>query len=260
MYTNGRFGCVYYPIITKNKLSKQQTNKRYSVVKKVSQNEIRVQRLLKTIPDYSLFFHTFLTCEQMHIGRMEEDEITNDEITNDKIKNTMSMITYEIFPYKSLKEYLQSNKSETAYIYESLYKSIKLMNKYGIIHQNICEENIIVCEHNGFPMITSFEHAIIYNNFQPVQLYKGRYCSLSMFVILYLQENKLTNLSISNVYQIFKEYSEYFPALLDESSSILFLKKYTNKPSEKVIDELMRNYSSTWDGIALLQIWSNILV
>lgn len=254
MYTNGHFGCVYYPIT--NNLTKKQSNKKiYSVVKKVSQNEIRVQRLLKTIPDYSLFFHTFLTCEQMHIGRMEEDEITN----NETIKNTMSMVTYDLFPYKSLKEYLQSNKSETAYIYESLYKSIKVMNNHGIIHQNICEENIIVCEHNGFPMITSFEHAIIYNNFQPLQLYKGRYCSLSMFVILYLQENKLTNLSISNVYQIFKEYSEYFPALLDESSSIQFLKKYTNKPSEKVIDELMRNYSNTWDGIALLQIWTILL-
>ena len=259
MYTNGHFGCVYYPIITKNKLSKKSSNKR-TVVKKVSQNEIRVQRLLKTIPDYTLFFHTFITCEQMHVGRMEEGEILNEEESINKLdaNNNISMVTYEIFPYKSLKEYLQYNKSETAYIYESLYKSIKLMNKYGIIHQNICEENIIVCEHNGFPMITSFEHAVIYKHFQPVELYKGRYCSLSMFVILYLQENKLTNLSISNIYDIFKEYSEYFPALLDESTSILFLKKYTNKPSEKVIDDLMRNYSSTWDGIALLQIWTMI--
>lgn len=259
MYTNGHFGCVYYPIIPKNKSkSRQSSNKTLTVVKKVSQNEIRVQRLLKTIPDYTLFFHTFTTCEQMHVGRMEEGEILNDDEPINT--NNISMVTYEIFPYKLLKEYLQSNKSETAYIYESLYKSIKLMNKYGIIHQNICEENIIVCEHNGFPMITSFEHAVIYKHFQPVQLYKGRYCSLSMFVILYLQENKLTNLSISNIYDIFKEYSEYFPALLDESSSIQFLKKYTNKHSDKVIDELMRNYSNTWDGIALLQIWSNIRV
>lgn len=267
MYSNKHVGCVYYPIHktqkTQNKTQdKMQNTQIFSQMKKYNANEIYIQKLLKKIPNSSSFFYTFQTCEPINIGMMNQED-NMQQIDSD---DSFVLLKYHRINYQTFTSFLDStNKSNKQLfdIYAYLLKSIQMLIQNNIVHFNICEKSIILNE-NNLPLLTMSEKSWYINddfNMKTRQYPPNFVIPFELFVIQYILENKLTSISISNIYDICRHYKDKYPSLnllVDIENGVLFLKIFINKPSSTIITELFL-FAKTWDNYSLSIVFLRVL-
>jgi hypothetical protein len=265
MYSNKHMGCVYYPIHKTSttplkKIQKIQKTQIFSQMKKYNANEIYIQKLLKKIPNYSSFFYTFQTCEPVNVGMMNQED-NMQQIDSD---DSFVLLKYHRINYQSFISFLDStNKSNKRLfdIYAYLLKSIQMLIKNNIVHSNICEKSIILNE-NNLPLLTMSQYSWCINdydfNIKILESQPNVVIPFELFTIQYIIENKLTSISISNIYDICRHYKETLDLLVDIEIGVLFLKIFINKPSATIITELFK-FAKTWDNYSLSIVFLRIL-
>jgi hypothetical protein len=262
MYSNKHIGCVYYPIhkTSTTPLKKIQKTQIFSQMKKYNANEIYIQKLLKKIPNYSSFFYTFQTCETVNVGMMNQE----DNIQQIDSDDSFVLLKYHRINYQSFTSFLDSTNKQLFDIYAYLLKSIQMLIQNNIVHSNICEKSIILNE-NNLPLLTMSQYSWCINDYDfNIKILDSRgyqpnvVIPFELFTIQYIIENKLTSISISNIYDICRHYKETLNLLVDIENGVLFLKLFINKPSATIITELFK-FAKTWDNYSLSIVFLRVL-
>jgi hypothetical protein len=267
MYPNKHIGCVYYPIhktsITQENTKKIQKTQTFSQMKKYNSNiHIHTQKLLKKIPNYSSFFYTFQTCEPVNVGIMnQEDNMQQIDSDDSFVLLKYHRIIYQ--PFTSFLYLINKSNKQLFDIYAYLLKSIQMLIQNNIVHSNICEKSIILNE-NNIPLLTMFENSWCINdefNIKILETLHSFVIPFELYTIQYILENKLTSISISNIYDICRHYKDRYPTLyllVDIENGVLFLKIFINKPSANIIIELFK-FAKTWDNYSLSIVFLRVL-
>jgi hypothetical protein len=262
MYNSGHFGCIYYPIFFQEESTTipKTTNRtnHVSQIKKRNNTEIKIHKLIKTIPYHMLYFHTFVSCEPVQLGIMKEEEDPDEEEEKEEEKEPVSslvLLKYNKFIFHSFDSFTTNKTNKyLSSIYISLLKSIRLLLKTGIIYSIINTNNIIFIDET--PIITDFSNAYPANEFETNKLLNP--AILEHFVIQYLISHDLSSISISNIYDIINEYKTH-PLLKDTTSALPFLKSFINQPTPQIIQKLI-TYEDTWDNFAISSIFRTLLM
>jgi hypothetical protein len=255
MYSKSNFGCIYSPIfLCKNEdtTNNKTLNIDYiSQIKKRNESEIKIHKSIKTIPYHKLYFHTFFSCEPMHVGIMEDKYLQKQKV---ETQSSFVLFKYNKLIFDSFESYT-TNKSNKflsdLFIY--LLKSIKLLLRNEIVHLNLSKQNIVIVDE--MPLITDFSDAQQFNNL--FSFVTESSSILELFAIHYLTTNELSSISISNIYDLLNDYKKQY--LLDDMNEvIIFLKRFINKPTKQIIEELTKYYY-TWDNYSISGIFLSLL-
>jgi hypothetical protein len=255
MYKNGHFGCIYYPITTQIPLVNKHT---ITKIKKRNNNEIRIQSAIKRNPYYYLFFYTFSSHEPISIGIMDTKYI---ESTQPIETSKFILLGYKEILFDSFESYT-TNKSNKILcdLYIHLLKGLKLLQNSNIIHFGINSTNIIVS--NGTPLITEHSNSCFSNDDLKCRIMGFKNVPFECKVIEYLLEIGLSSISLSNIYELTK-YTEKKgiqnnDLLVGMNSKIDFLRKFINKPTKDIVEQLL-TFSSTWDNYSLSILFLGLL-
>ena len=254
MYKNGHFGCIYYPITTQIPLVNKHT---ITKIKKKNNNEIRIQSAIKRNPYYYLFFYTFSSHEPISIGIMDTKYI---ESTQPIETSKFILLGYKEILFDSFESYT-TNKSNKILcdLYIHLLKGLKLLQKSNIIHFGINSTNIIVS--NGAPLIAEHSNSCFSNDDLTRRIMGLKNGPFECKVIEYLLEIGLSSISLSNIYELTqpsKNNEENNDLLVGMNSKIDFLRKFINKPTKDIVEQLL-TFSSTWDNYSLSILFLQLL-
>ena len=189
-------------------------------------NELTIQPLIVSIPDYRSFFYTFHTVEPLEISVLNEESIESSEC----IQSFFILLTSDRFPITSPLSFL-TNVKRCIDMYVHLMKGIELLNGLGIVHLDISWRNIIVKD-GVLPLLKGFEQSVI-----KVTTNKMLETPIECRTIRHMLRYGLTGLSKHTAEEI-----------CEDESDIAFLAPYINKPN--VIDSLLTN-SKTWNVYSL---------
>jgi hypothetical protein len=260
MYSNGHFGCIYSPIFfLENNQTTTKETPQITQIKRRNNNELKISKLIKSIPNNSLYFHTFVSCEPIQLGIMNEEYLQKVETNTPFV-----LLKYNNIHFNSFESFTtnKSNKHlSDLYIY--LLKSVKLLLKNKIVHLNANKETIIVSDET--PLLTDFSCAQLMHNTQLMDnhdLFSSSTKSnastiFEIFTIHYLLENELSSISISNIYDLEKLYKKQ-NLLVDMKEGSVFLKRFINKPIKQIIEEIS-TYYYTWDNYIINSIFLSLI-
>ena len=224
-------------------------------------NNILIQRIIKSIPFYKFFFYTFVEYSSIRVGQMSTTYLESTKPIQTSNTNSLVLLKYEKYNIIPLLELIKSNKSNKymADMYIYLLNSIKLLNSSFILHLNESLENILINEDDEIPLLKITPESIYLKDTQEniVAIILSltsitEYCPIEIFLIQYLINNNLGSLSFSTIYEIIQIYKNTY--LLDISELIPLLKKYINQPTTQIIKELLV-FSNTWDNYLLSQVF-----
>ena len=214
-----RSSSVYYPLFFTHEQIKPRIHK---IITTITNNEKQINSRIKAIPYWEQHFDTFFSAESV-------------------VSNTSK----EVYLLK-FRHYPKSTYDVLYHIQDYLYRSVDKLTTQGIIHLDICEQNIIMKEDIPLLKITNkcvFVKDIIH-------------CSctsppLELYTIWYLSRFQNKSLSSANIYELLKEYVSLSEDVLEDvknrtEDGFDFLKGFINKPKEEVIKELL-GYASGWN-------------
>lgn len=266
MYSNGRFGSIFYPIyscikdtgcikdsgcikdtgyIKETNRIKDQKHNIQKLITKITPEEKEVNSNILKIPYWEYYFYTFFSLENVHVGIMEDDFQKNN--------SELYLIKYKTYPTKSFtSNYDTDNVRKTLknlfYAQEYLFQSAERLSNKNIIHLDICDENIIMKE--DIPLLRITNKCILLKDIEKKYNMSTRY-PIELYTILYLKKHAITCLSVSNIYEMLKEYTTN--TLQDSSTNedvqtagFYFLKPFINQPIKTVIKELLK-FSPFWN-------------
>ena len=193
-------------------------------------NELQIQPHLLQIPNYQSFFYTFHTVEPVDIGRLQEHYL---ESTERIVKSKYVLLTSDSFHNTPIQSYLSCIKRYVD-MYLHLMKGVKQLSFAGIIHLNICLNNIIVKD-GTLPLLKGFEHATM-NASSEHMLEEPIECR----TIRFMTTHGLKSISKSNILDICG----------DNLEEQFFLSSFVNKPTTYMLDWL-KECSKTWNVYAL---------
>jgi hypothetical protein len=187
----------------------------------------------------------------MHVGIMEDKYLQKQKV---ETQSSFVLFKYNKLIFDSFESYT-TNKSNKflsdLFIY--LLKSIKLLLRNEIVHLNLSKQNIVIVDE--MPLITDFSDAQQFNNL--FSFVTESSSILELFAIHYLTTNELSSISISNIYDLLNDYKKQY--LLDDMNEvIIFLKRFINKPTKQIIEELTKYYY-TWDNYSISGIFLSLL-
>jgi hypothetical protein len=173
------------------------------------------------------------------------------------------LLKYNRINYQPFTSFYNKSNKQLFDIYAYLLKSIQMLIQNNIIHSNICEKSIILNE-NNIPLLARFENSWCINDDFNIKILETKQyphnfvIPFELFTIQYILENKLTSISISNIYDICNHYKETLHLLVDIENGVLFLKIFINKPSANIITELFE-FAKTWDNYSLSLVFLQVL-
>ena len=193
-------------------------------------NELQIQPHLIAIPNYQSFFYTFHTVEPVDVGRLQANYL---ESTERIVKSKYVLLTSDSFLITPIPSYLTCIKRYVD-MYLHLMKGIQQLSQTGIIHLNICLNNIVVKD-GTLPLLKGFEHATM--NASPECMLED---PIECRVIRYMTAHGLKSISKSNILDICE----------DNLAERSFLSSFINKPFIYMLDWL-KECSSTWNVYGL---------
>jgi len=165
----GSYGCVFKPNI--NNKGETESNSEYISKLQLSgdtlENEINIGKKIQSITDYEEYFSPILEKYPIELKQIEKEqpELSDCEVTKDlKDDTTIFLDKIKYVGKNSLQNYLSIMKKgehkkflelflETNII---LLESLEKLNKIGIIHNDLKEDNIICRNDDGRPILIDF--------------------------------------------------------------------------------------------------------
>lgn len=214
LINQGSYGCIYYPGIKCN--GKKETKQYITKIQEKSTddvgsgNEIEISNIIKTIPNYKLFFAPVIESCNINIATMNLTDIRKCEPIREAIKEKKTTlisnkIQYlgETTLYASFLKYKKDNKKRFVLhlleIFDSILTAIDLLIKNKIIHADIKENNIMINPKTQMPILIDFGQSIFLNekdgsshppsffsNFEYDQLMKYTYYPLDFALLSYI--------------------------------------------------------------------------
>ena len=177
----GSYGCVFKPNI--NKKGETESNSKYISKLQLSgdtlENEINIGKKIQTITDYEEHFSPILEKYPIELNQIEkkQSELSDCEVTKELEKNTQIFLDKIKYVGKnSLENYLLIMKKGEPKKFIELFleshiillESLEKLNKIGIIHNDLKEDNIICRDEDGRPILIDFGLSMD-NNFMFLQ-------------------------------------------------------------------------------------------
>lgn len=165
----GSYGCVFKPNI--NDKGKTEQNSKYISKLQLSgdtlENEINIGKKIQSITDYEEHFSPILEKYPIELKQIEKEqpELLDCEITNDlKDDTTIFLDKIKYVGKNSLQNYLSIMKRGEPKKFLELFletniillESLERLNKIGIIHNDLKEDNIICRNEDGRPILIDF--------------------------------------------------------------------------------------------------------
>jgi len=165
----GSYGCVFKPNI--NNKGKTESNSEYISKLQLSgdtlENEINIGKKIQSITDYEEYFSPILEKYPIELKQIEKEqpELSDCEVTNDlKDDTTIFLDKIKYVGKNSLQNYLSIMKKGEPKKFVELFletniillESLEKLNKIGIIHNDLKEDNIICRNDDGRPILIDF--------------------------------------------------------------------------------------------------------
>jgi serine/threonine protein kinase len=165
----GSYGCVFKPNI--NNKGKTESNSKYISKLQLSgdtlENEINIGKKIQSITDYEEYFSPILEKYPIELKQIEKEqpELSDCEVTNDlKDDTTIFLDKIKYVGKNSLQNYLSIMKKGEPKKFLELFletniillESLEKLNKIGIIHNDLKEDNIICRNDDGRPILIDF--------------------------------------------------------------------------------------------------------
>ena len=211
-----------------------------SVVTRITRdtiNELTIQPIIATIPNYQSFFYTFHSVVPIVLGRLQDDYIESTQ----PIKGGYVLLTSDNIHPSSAAEFLTSVK-RLVDMYLHLIRGIQLLNSVSIVHLNICFRNIVVKD-GLLPLLQGFEYAT--NKVSPDNMLSR---PIECRAIKHIMAHKLASISLTTILDICG----------DNKEEQTFLSNYINKPSPFIIESLLQ-MSNTWNVYSLNELILGLL-
>ena len=161
----GGFGCVYNPEFMCEFLP---PSKRHQYVSKIQytitiENELAVSSIIKTIPNYALYFAPIEKTCPVNLQKLSKSNIKNCNILN-KNPDQKEIISTQIryVGMENIDEYIIDRipekilKKKIIYFFHYLLLSINTLIQKGICHFDIKPENILIDDASKVPIIIDF--------------------------------------------------------------------------------------------------------
>jgi len=160
----GGFGCVYNPEFMCEFLP---PSKRHQYVSKIQyiitiENELAVSSIIKTIPNYALYFAPIEKTCPVNLQKLSKSNIKNCNILN-KNPDQKEIISTQIryVGMENIDEYIDRIpekivKKKIIYFFHYLLLSINTLIQKGVCHFDIKPENILIDDASKVPIIIDF--------------------------------------------------------------------------------------------------------
>lgn len=248
-----------------------------------SANEATINRHVKQIAHYPLFFSPLANVELLKPSQFSPDLSRHIETTGTK-EFQYYLFTYEnetsAIPPNDLLDTLYGVKSvkEMLYIslqsFEHLLYGLHLLNEKGICFFHLSPSNILFFEPcREKPLLAHFENSILLSKLNLTYISKimGKidnftYLPFEVHLLYYFIHHHLSTLSYSFVEEFCEQFVANFHVLRlfsphyrekYHSKCVETLKKYVNEPRETIIRDLFRR-SDKWDVFGVSVIYLHI--
>jgi hypothetical protein len=141
---------------------------RIELKNELTNSMMKISLLLRSIPNYNLYFQPIVNIESIQYGKLTEDNIESCETIPTKTSNvkqteelvTMKMRNYENTLIDHIRRQTTENKLKV-YI-EAWFQSIEILKKMkekNIIHMNIHNQTMLYSEEKGRPILSRYNMA-----------------------------------------------------------------------------------------------------
>jgi serine/threonine protein kinase len=291
LLNQGSYGCIIRPSITcAGKIGSPQYITKIQNRKDVSEREVNISNIIRTIPFYSKFFAPIIDSCEVNIGVIQGDEIQQCDFIHENKENKdnkdgkyfINKIKYigkyniaeyllHVFhnePYKFINELLRT--------YKNILQGIIKMNQKGVIHMDLKHNNIMIQENDKRPIIIDFGLSVTEDLIQNKKreaffAYGPEYgpwcfdlCLITYGIIKAQDKTASMNILLEILNQFFmqnprinelltkEEYDDYKKLLMT------YITKFENKPWADIINELSMNKNS-WDNYSISVVYLSIL-
>tara|TARA_B100001758_G_scaffold153957_1_gene132648 strand:- start:3738 stop:4853 length:1116 start_codon:yes stop_codon:yes gene_type:complete len=276
LISQGGYGCVYHPGFDANNSKKtdEETVVKLQHKSAVSKNEIKISKIIVSIPHYTFYFAPILKTEPIKIGEIDSKLIKSCKPIAHNMGEEFVLMTV---PYVNKENYFDSiinidnadtRSVLTQYIdsYTFLLSSIDILIKQKIIHYDIKDDNIVYNRLTRNPIIIDFGISILIDDLnsktwsQYFYVFAPEYYiwCLEIHFICYLVQIK-DILDIEDITMVCNNYinscpifSYFSPEFKEQyiNGAIQFYRQYVDMDKDKVIKDLLETWD-TWDNYSL---------
>jgi len=269
----GAYGCIYKPAIKCDRESEKYITK-VQRLDAISKNEIEIGKKVKQLKNFDRYFAPIEKTCPLNISKVGKVHIERCDIWNNKnvfISNQIRYAGNNTLHTALLKYYKQNEKmfeKITVKTIMQLLHGLDKLNKHGIIHMDIKENNIMVKDTQPEPTIIDFGLSFNMNKFDKnetffMYVYDYSPWTIDQTMISYMlnkikniNENKITK---SEIEMIIKDYSNNNNILMNNlmlkerfiKENKPYFMSYINKPWVDMYNELLKK-SWSWDIHSLL--------
>ena len=281
LLSQGGFGCIFYPGITCSGKTKEDIDSvsKLETIDFNSTNEINIGSIIKTIPNYNLFFLPVISACSISLGNIDKNLIDQCKIIKSNIEEYHLLELPYLKNISFMKLFSDSSRTNRHHFltfietYQYITMSIGALIEKDIIHFDIKEENILYSIKFENPILIDFGLSIPIKELNSTTFSKYFYTysphyylwPLEVHVINYLlYKGDLTTDSIKNIVE---EYISTNAGLINFSkefkdsyanSGINFLNQYIKMEKMAVISEIIK-FGNTWDLYALSIMYLNFI-
>jgi hypothetical protein len=228
LLTQGIYTCKTKPTLPKKNEPQYQNN--LQLQNEISENAQKISAIIKTTPQYNVYFQPILEQEDIQLGKMTEDNIeecTKETPLPKKINqiNVSKFISLKSRYYKhtwkeQMEEIKKTQPKKTLQVFiESVHHMIqmlKTLQSKNIIHFNVHEKNIVCSNTRILPVLSNYN-------------------------LSFQQEELETETAPDN---LFPDYTEYKPWPIEVylASRIANIKEQTNWETKIITREQMKEW------------------
>ena len=250
-------------------------------------NEIKICEIIKKIPYYYNNYNILIQCDFLNAGKVYDNSriIEKINMTNNNLNQKYLLFQYKISDndnvHIELDEYLFTLHTPKLFIssilnlFPYLLDKLLQLNNKNICFFNLCPENILISQKEGFKLILqNFETSLLVKNLNETyisqileRINNYTYKPLEVHVLFYLIKNddlQVTNEMVEEICTNFindMDILSFFSQKYKESYKIACidsLQKYIHMSKTKIIEEILE-YNYTWDNYSLSILFLHII-
>lgn len=257
-------GCIFHPNIPCH--GEQEDIKYISKIQEFNKNEVEIGEVIKTIPDYYLYFAPIIHSCNLEIAKVDKNEINKCKLFSTKIENFKNN-TIRYVGKKDIIEYLKTATSKFKIIHSHLLEALRILSTKNIVHLDLKKSNIMYDENFKIPIIIDFGLSLNYpfnmENFSFDYHPEYQPWCIDIIIITYVHEEIDTQITENEVEELLNDYCEqnlsnifYFTRYQKEywvrehkNYFVKLLKE--SKTKEEFIQKISDDNYKTWDNFSL---------
>jgi len=161
LLTRGNYTCSSKP--KSNASSGSQYQNKIQMKNEITENAQKISDILKTIPQYNLYFQVILESQDIELGKISEDDIeTCESEEQPKTMNTSKFVSLKVKYYEKTwkQQMMQVKKNKLLQIFldgtNQLIQILKSIQNKNIVHFNLHEKNILCSDTLKMPVLSNF--------------------------------------------------------------------------------------------------------